>query len=86
MGRALRRYLNVALIGFILTFVVYLFVRFDPDKILLGITIALGGAAVALGLYVFLDRRFGGNEPELFDKDGNLVDRQGKILKAKSQL
>ena len=34
MFRALRRYLNAILIGFIITFVVYLFVRFDPDKII----------------------------------------------------
>lgn len=86
MMKALRRYLNAALIGFIVTFVIYLFVRFDPDKIVLGIVIALIGAAVALALYVFLDKKLGGNEPDLFDKDGNLVDRTGKILKAKSQL
>ena len=56
MMRALRKYLNVALAGFIITFVVYLFVRFDPDKIVLGIVIALLGAAVALAAYVFLDK------------------------------
>jgi hypothetical protein len=86
MMRALRKYLNVALAGFIITFVVYLFVRFDPDKIVLGIVIALVGAAVALAAYVFLDKKLGGNEPELFDKDGNLVDRQGRILRARSEL
>lgn len=86
MMRALRRYLNAVLIGFIVTFVVYLFVRFDPDKIVLGIVIALIGGAAALAAYIFLDRKFGGSEPDLYDKDGNLVDRQGKILKAKSQL
>ena len=85
MMRALRRYLNAALIGFIITFVIYLFVRFDPDKIVLGIVIALIGAAVALVGYIYLDKKFG-SEPELFDKDGNLVDRAGKILKAKSLL
>ena len=86
MMRALRRYLNVALIGFIITFVAYLFIRFDPDKVVLGVVIALVGAAVALTLYVWADRKFGGGEPELYDKDGNLVDRQGKVLKARSQL
>ncbi|MCC6959044.1 MAG: hypothetical protein IT301_04290 [Dehalococcoidia bacterium] len=86
MIRALRRYLNAALIGFIVTFVVYLFVRFDSDKIVLGIVISLIGAAGALALYIFLDRKLGGGEPDLYDKDGNLVDRNGKILKAKSQL
>ncbi|MEO8541647.1 MAG: hypothetical protein ABI577_18045 [bacterium] len=86
MFRALRRYLNAALIGFIVTFVIYLFVRFDPDKVVLGIVISLVGAAVTLVAYIYLDRKLGGDDPDLYDKDGNLVDRQGKILKAKSQL
>ena len=86
MMRALRRYLNAALIGFIVTFVIYLFVRFDPDKIVLGIVIALIGAAVSLAGYIYLDRKLGGDEPDYYDKDGNLVDKNGKILKAKSQL
>jgi len=85
MMRALRKYLNAALIGFIVTFVIYLFVRFDPDKIVLGIVIALIGATASLVAYIFLDKKLG-NEPEYYDKDGNLVDRNGKILKAKSQL
>ena len=86
MFKALRRYLNAALIGFIITFVVYLFVRFDPDKVVLGIVISLVGASVTLIGYIYLDRKLGGGEPELYDKDGNLIDRQGNILKAKSQL
>lgn len=86
MFKALRRYLNAALIGFIVTFVVYLFVRFDPDKVVLGIVISLVGAAVTLIVYIFLDRKLGRGDPELYDKDGNLIDRQGNILKAKSQL
>ncbi|HMO53438.1 MAG TPA: hypothetical protein PJ994_02950 [Tepidiformaceae bacterium] len=86
MFRSLRRYLNAALIGFIITFVIYLFVRFDPDEVFLGIVISLVGAAAALTVYVYADRKMSGKEPELFDKDGNLVDRHGNILKAKSQL
>jgi len=86
MMRALRRYLNAALIGFIITFVIYLFVRFDPDKIVLGIVISLIGAAVALALYIFAEKKLGTDEPDLYDKDGNLVDKAGKILRAKSQL
>ena len=86
MFKALRRYLNAALIGFIVTFVIYLFVRFDPDKIVLGIVISLVGAAVVLIGYIYLDKKLGGSEPELYDKDGNVVDRHGNILKAKTQL
>lgn len=86
MMRALRRYLNAALIGFIVTFVIYLFVRFDPDKIVLGIVIALIGGVATLAAYIYLDRKLGGDEPELYDREGNLIDRNGKVLKAKSQL
>ncbi len=74
MFRALRRYLNAALIGFIITFVIYLFVRFDPDKILLGIVISLIGAAGSLVAYVYLDRKFGGDDI-VYDKDGNPIRR-----------
>ncbi len=81
MFRALRRYLNAALIGFIVTFVIYLFVRFDPDKIITGIVISLVGAGAALALYIYLDRKFAGSGPELYDKDGNLVDRDGAIIR-----
>ncbi len=86
MFAALRRYLNAILIGFIITFVIYLFVRFDPDKIITGIVISLVGGAVALVLYVFLDKKLSPGEPVLYDKEGNQVDSRGKILKAKSQL
>ncbi|MCL4242452.1 MAG: hypothetical protein KJ048_13975 [Dehalococcoidia bacterium] len=74
MFKALRRYLNAALIGFIVTFVVYLFVRFDPDKIVLGIVISLIGAAAALIGYIYLDRKFGSDEI-VYDKDGNPIRR-----------
>ncbi len=74
MFKALRRYLNAALIGFIITFVVYLFVRFDPDKVVLGIVISLIGAAVTLIGYIYLDRKFGSDEI-VYDKDGNPIRR-----------
>lgn len=74
MFKALRRYLNAALIGFIITFVVYLFVRFDPDKVVLGIVISLVGAAVTLIVYIYLDRKLGGEEI-VYDKDGNPLRR-----------
>ncbi len=74
MFKALRRYLNAALIGFIITFVVYLFVRFDPDKIILGIVISLIGAVGSLIGYIYLDRKFG-SEEIVYDKDGNPIRR-----------
>jgi uncharacterized membrane protein len=84
MMRALRRYLNAALIGFIITFVIYLFIRFDADKIFTGIVIAIMGAIAALVLYIYLDKKLAPDEPELYDRDGNLVSKDGKVLRAKS--
>jgi hypothetical protein len=44
--------------GFVATFVTYLFVRFDADKVLLGVAIgAIGGIIVAIVLFT-LERRF----------------------------
>ncbi len=74
MFRALRRYLNAFFIGFIVTAVVYLFVRFDADAVLLGIIIGAAGGVAALVAYIYLDRKFGGEEI-LYDKDGNPVRR-----------
>ena len=84
MIQGLRTHLNVALIGFVVTFVIYLFVRFDTDKIVTGLVIAGVGGGVAVAVYVFAAWKFGGDDPELFDKDGNQVDRSGKIVKRKS--
>ena len=86
MMRGLRKYLNAALIGFIATLIVFLYWKLDRSEITLGIVISLGGAAVALVTYIVLEKKFGGSEPDLYDKDGNLVDKAGKILRAKSQL
>lgn len=82
MMRALRRYLNAALIGFVLTFIVYLYIRLPQDEITRGILISLVGAVVVLAAYTYLDYKFG-REPELYDKDGNLVSRDGKVIKAR---
>ncbi len=58
MWNFLRRQLTYFLIGFVITFVIYLFVRFSADAILLGIVIGLGGgAAVMVGLF-WLERQF----------------------------
>jgi len=74
MFRALRPYLNAFLIGFILTFVIYLFIRFNASDIVLGIVIAAVGGAALLVAYVCLDRKFG--RPEVvYDRDGNPVRR-----------
>lgn len=58
MWQFLKRQALYFLVGFVVTFVFYLFVRFDADKVLLGIVIAaVGGIAVAIALFL-LERRF----------------------------
>jgi uncharacterized membrane protein len=58
MWTALRRYTNFFLIGFVVAFVVYLFVRYDADQILLGIVIGIAAGIVLCLLIFFLERRF----------------------------
>jgi len=58
MWTALRRFWQYFLIGFIITFVIYLFVRFDADQIILGIVIAIGGGLVLAAAIFLLERRF----------------------------
>lgn len=58
MWNFLRRQLLYFLVGFVITFVVYLFVRFDADRVLLGVAIgAIGGIVLAFILFL-LERRF----------------------------
>ena len=58
MAKFFRKQLTYFLIGFVAAFVLYLFIRFSADAVLLGVVIGtFAGAAlcVALGL---LERRF----------------------------
>jgi cell division protein FtsW (lipid II flippase) len=58
MWHFLKRQALYFLIGFVATFLIYLFVRFDADKVLLGMVIAAGGG-IALAIALFqLERRF----------------------------
>lgn len=54
----MRRFWGFFLIGFIITFVIYLFVRYDADQILLGIVIAVGGGVLLAAAIFALERRF----------------------------
>jgi len=58
MRRFVRRQLTYFLIGFVITFVGYLFVRFDADKVILGVVIGAGGG-IALGMALgWLEHKF----------------------------
>ncbi len=58
MWHFLRRQALIFLAGFVVTFLVYLFVRFNADEILLGMAIG-AGAGVALAVIIFLlERQF----------------------------
>ncbi len=58
MGRFFRRQLTYFLIGFVIAFVIYLFVRFNADQIILGVVIGAGaGVGLCVGI-ALLERRF----------------------------
>ncbi|MCS7294016.1 MAG: hypothetical protein RMK15_01585 [Chloroflexota bacterium] len=58
MWSFLRRQALIILAGFVVTFLVYLFVRFNADDILVGMAIG-AGAGVALAVVIFLlERQF----------------------------
>jgi cell division protein FtsW (lipid II flippase) len=64
MRKFVRRQLTYFLIGFVFTFIIYLFVRFDSDQVILGVVIgAVGGVALAALLF-WLGRKFPDDEPE----------------------
>ncbi|MGK2964133.1 MAG: hypothetical protein ACSLFM_00850 [Tepidiformaceae bacterium] len=58
MWTFLRRQLNYFLIGFIISFIIYLFVRFDADAIILGVVIGLAGGALLTLVLFYAERRF----------------------------
>lgn len=51
------------LIGFVVAFVVYLFVRFNADAVTLGILIAIGFGAATSAFFWWLERRFNKTAP-----------------------
>ncbi|MCC6383230.1 MAG: hypothetical protein IT304_12045 [Dehalococcoidia bacterium] len=58
MWTAIRRFFHFFTIGFIVAFVIYLFVRWDVDKVIVGVVIGAAGGVV-LGIAIFLlERRF----------------------------
>ena len=63
MRKFFRRQLTYFLIGFLITFIIYLFVRFNFDQVVLGVVIgAVGGVTLATLLF-WLGRKFPDDEP-----------------------
>lgn len=63
MGRFVRKQALFFMIGFVVVFVIYLFIQFDSDDVIKGIFISLlGGAAGAVGFNI-LERRVGNDTP-----------------------
>jgi cell division protein FtsW (lipid II flippase) len=61
MWRFLRREFLFFLVGFIITFLIYLFVKFDANDVVNGILLGLvGGIILAIAL-TFLERQFPDN-------------------------
>lgn len=58
MWNFLKRQLTYFLIGFVITFVIYLFVVFDADKILLGLAFGIIGGMAAMGGLFWLEHQF----------------------------
>jgi hypothetical protein len=58
MYHFLRKQLTIFLLGFVVAFVVYLFVQFDVNKVVLGLVISAAvGVILVIALY-FLERQF----------------------------
>ena len=68
MFKFLRRAFEYFLIGFTITFVIYLFIKLDPSEVVLGAAIsAAGGVAVAAAI-IGLSRRFPDDSNEVGQK------------------
>ena len=70
----LKRQVTYFLLGFVLAFTIYLFVRFDPDAILLGMGIGAAAGVVLMAALFWIERTFRDEEP--ITKAGPPAERQ----------
>ncbi|MEX1103351.1 MAG: hypothetical protein WED87_03825 [Dehalococcoidia bacterium] len=66
MRRTVNRYWRVFSLGFIIAFVAYLFIRWDPDKVFTGVGIAIAGGVVLVVVAEIVRSRWLG-EPDVTD-------------------
>ncbi len=64
MRRFIRRQLTYFLIGFVITFVIYLFIRYNFDAIILGVVVGSVGGVVLATVLFWLGRRFPDDRPQ----------------------
>ena len=64
MGRFIRRQLTYFLWGFIAAFVLYLFIRFDPGKVLAGLAISAAAGVATCIVILYLEHKFFSDEPK----------------------
>lgn len=69
MRRTVNRYWHAFSLGFILAFVAYLFIRWDPDKVFTGVGIAVAGGVLLVVIAEVVRSRW------LRDEDVTYVDR-----------
>ena len=63
MQRFFRRQLTIFLVGFVISFVIFLFIRFNADAVFLGMAIGAGVGVATCFLVAFLNRKFFNDEP-----------------------
>lgn len=62
MKRTVSRYWRFFSLGFIIAFVAYLFIRWDPDKVFTGVGVAAVGGLVLVVIVELLRSRWEGND------------------------
>lgn len=58
MWSFLRRQFTYGLVGFVIAFIIYLFIQFDTSEVVNGLLISLAAGIVLMVVLFFLERRF----------------------------
>ncbi len=58
MWRTIRQATLYFLVGFTVAFLIYLFIRFDPGRVLVGIAIGAGAGVVLAAVMLWLEHRY----------------------------
>lgn len=58
MQKFFRRQLTIFLVGFVISFVIYLFIRFNADSVFLGVAIGIGVGIATCFAVAFINRKY----------------------------